>query len=90
MTLGEPEKAGAIFWVMVSQLEIAWKEPGQGKKVTKSISCEPMVVETWLTPQSDCKSGFSGQMQANYTHVITGSAPKMNYSDIQGPLMVKC
>ena len=32
MTLGALEKAGAIFWIMVGQLEIAWKQPGQGKK----------------------------------------------------------
>ena len=48
-----------------------------------------MVVETWLTPQNDCKSGFSEGMQANYTYTTTGSAPKMHYSDIWGPYMVK-
>ena len=52
------------------------------------MSHEPMVVETWLTPQNDRKSIFSGPMQANYTHAITGSAPKLN-SDIWGPFMVK-
>ena len=48
-----------------------------------------MVVETWLTPQNDRKSGFSEGIQANYTHTTTGSAPKMHYSDIWGPYMVK-
>ena len=28
-------------------------------------------------------------MQANYTHVTTGSAPKMHFSDICGPYMVR-
>ena len=28
-------------------------------------------------------------MQANYNHTTTGIAPKMNYSDICGPDMVK-
>ena len=59
------------------------------KKVTKSISRERMVAETWLIPQNDCKIGFSEGMQANYTHATTGSAPKMNYSHIWGPYMVK-
>ena len=63
--------------------------PGGAKKVRKSISREPMVVETWLTPQNDRKSGFSEGMQANQTHTTTGSAPKINYSDIWGPYMVK-
>ena len=48
-----------------------------------------MVVETWLIPQNDRKIGFSEGMQSSYTHATTGSAPKMNYSDIWGPCMVK-
>ena len=48
-----------------------------------------MVVETWLTPQNYCKIRISGGMQANYTHTTTGSAPKINYSDIWAPYMVK-
>ena len=89
MTLGESEKAGAIFWVMIGQLEIARKQPRQGKKVTKSISHEWMVVETWLTPQNDHKIGFSEERQANHTHTTTGSAPKMHFSDFWGTYMVK-
>ena len=34
-------------------------------------------------------SPFSEGMQVNYTHTTTGSAPKMHYSDIWGPYMVK-
>ena len=48
-----------------------------------------MVVETWLTLQNDRKIGFSEGMQANYIHTIIGSAPKMHFSDIWGPYMVK-
>ena len=43
--------------------KIAWA----GQKVTKSIPGEPMVIETWLTLQNDCKTQFSGSTQANYT-----------------------
>ena len=56
MTLGESENTGAIFWIMVGLPEIARKKTERGKKVTKSISREPIVVETWLTPQNDCKT----------------------------------
>ena len=48
-----------------------------------------MVVETWLTPQNDCKIGFSEGRQANYTHTTTRSALKMHFFDIWGPYMVK-
>ena len=48
-----------------------------------------MVLETCLTPQNDRKTWFSGSMQANYTNATTGSAPKMHFSDISGPYMVK-
>ena len=41
-----------------------------------------MVVETWLTPQNDRKT-------ANYTYATTESAPKMPFSNISGPYMVK-
>ena len=47
-----------------------------------------MVVETWLTPQKDCKTRVIGSMQANYIHETTGSTPKMHFSDIWGPYMV--
>ena len=89
MTLGESEKADALFWIMVGWPEIARKQPGWGKKITKSIFHKPMVVETWLTPQNYRKIRISGGMQANYTHTTTGSAPKINYSDIWAPYMVK-
>ena len=48
-----------------------------------------MVVETLLTTQNDRNIGFSESMQANYTHKTTRSVPKMHFSDIWGPYMVK-
>ena len=81
--------SGTRFWVIMGQPEIARKQPGPGKKVTKPISRERMVVETWLTPQNDRKVGFSEGRQANYTHTTTASASKMHFSDFWGPYMVK-
>ena len=68
-----------------NSLEIA----SVGQKCHKSISRERMVVEILLTPQNDRKNGFSEGMQAYYTHAITRSAPRMHFSDIWGPYMVK-
>ena len=48
-----------------------------------------MVIKTWLTPQNDRKSRFSGGIEANYTHTTTGKARKMNYADVWGPYMIK-
>ena len=55
---------------------LAGNSPGKAKSY-KSISRELMVVQTWLAPQNDHKTSFSGSLQANYTHKATGSAPKM-------------
>ena len=89
MTLWKSEKPDGIFCVMVSWPEIPRKLSGQDKKVTKPISREPIVIETWLTPQNDSKTLFSGSMKANYNHTITRSAPKMHFSDFWEPDMVR-
>ena len=48
-----------------------------------------MVVETWLSPQNDRKTWFSGSMQASYTHATIGSAPKNTYFWYLGTLYGK-
>ena len=60
-----------------------------GKKITKSISREQMVVETGLTPQNGCKRGFSGVMGQIIPIQQPEVFPKMNYSDMWRPCMVK-
>ena len=67
----------------------SWEIARAGQTVTKSTSCEPMVIETWLTSQNDDNIWFSGSMQTHYTHETTGSASKMHFSDISGPYIGK-
>ena len=50
-------------------------------KSYKSISREPMVVQTWLAPQNDRKTSFSESLQANYTYAAIGSVTKMYFSN---------
>ena len=67
----------------------SWGIARAGQTVTKSISCEPVVIETWLTSQNDNNILFSGSMQTHYAHETTAGASKMHFSDISGPYIGK-